>query len=92
MGCNCKNVKKIQNLVPNANHSQTERKGVKKLLYLVIDGLQNLWVKILVMLIIAIVLPIVFLILITTLFFQGKPTIPMPKKIIKKLIKNKNES
>lgn len=92
MGCNCKSVKKIQNLIPNANHSQVERKGIKKLLYKIIDDLQNLWVKILVAIVIAVAIPIVFLILIGTLFFQGRPTVPMPKKIVEKLIKKENES
>lgn len=92
MGCNCKSVKKIQNLIPNANHSQNERNGIKKILYKLIDGMQNLWVKLLVVLVIAIALPIVFLTLTLTLFFQGKATIPMPKKIVEKLIKSKNES
>lgn len=92
MGCNCKQVKKIQNLIPNANRSNSERKGIKKLLYKLIDGVQNLGIKILVVLVIAIALPIVFLTLTLTLFFQGKPTIRMPKKIVKNLIKSKTES
>ena len=92
MGCNCKQVKQIQNLIPNANHSKSEKKGIKKLLYNLFNGIQNLGIKFLVVIVIAISLPIVFLTLTLNLFFQGKPTIPMPKKIVKNLIKSKNES
>lgn len=92
MGCNCKNVRKIQNLIPNANHAQIERKGVKRMLYLIIDGLQNFLIKIMILMLLTVAFPIVFIIIIFNLFFQGKPTIPMPKKIVEKLIRNKNES
>lgn len=91
MGCNCKNVKKLQNLV-NANHEQIERKGINKVFYTIINGIQNLWIKLLVVIIIAIAIPIVFITLIITLFFKGRPTIPIPKKIAEKLIKRKKSS
>ena len=92
MGCNCKNVKKIQNLIPNANHSNGERKGINKVLYSMLDKLHNIWIKILMTIVLIIAVPIVCLILVINLFFQGKPTIKMPKKIVKSLLRNKNES
>lgn len=92
MGCNCKNVKRIQNLIPNANHSQNERKGVEKLLFSMINSLQNFMIKIFILLLLLAITPIVFIVIAFNLFFQGKPTIPMPKKIVEKIIRNKNES
>lgn len=91
MGCSCKNVKKIQDSIINANGMNVERKGIKKVLYKIIYGLNSLWVKILVMLLIMVSIPFVFIILSFNLFFQGKPTIRLPKKFLKSLIK-KNES
>lgn len=92
MGCNCKNVKKIQNLVHNANDLQVERKGASKILFKIVNGLQNFFIKIFILLLLVCVTPIVFIIITFNLFFQGKPTIPMPKKIVEKLIRNKDES
>lgn len=90
MGCNCKNVKKIQNLIPNANHSHNDRKGIIKLIFNIFNSLQNFSIKILILALLLAIIPIVFVVIAFNLFFQGKPSIPMPKKIVEKLIRNKS--
>lgn len=86
MSCNCKKIKKIQNISHNANHMNNERKGIVKWLYNVLGSFSNFAVKLGVVALLLISLPIVFVVLAFNILNSGKATIQLPKKTVKALI------
>ena len=75
-------------MITNANHRQKERKGASKIVFSILDGFKGIGVKLLIIAIFAIAIPVVFLMVVFNLIFQGKATVRMPKKIVKHIIKN----
>lgn len=88
MSCDCKKVKKIENLIPNANNKSNDRKGISKYIMLFLNNLRTVFLKLIVAIILMIICPLVILILVFNLFVVGKTTIRLPKKIVEKMIHN----
>lgn len=91
MGCNCKNVKKVEMLLPNANNKEKRTLGVYKILDWLGNGILNLLKTLCVMILIAILCPIVFIILIYNLLFRGGMFFEIPSFISKKIHKINKE-
>lgn len=88
MSCDCKKVKKIEKLIPNANNKSNDRKGISKYIMLFLNSLRTVFLKLIVAIILMIMCPLVILILVFNLFVVGKTTIRLPKKIVEKMIHN----
>lgn len=87
MSCNCKTAKKVQNLSRNANHVNSEKNGAIKLFHNVLGSVSNLFVKLGIVLLLLVAIPIVFIVLVFNIFYQGKTTVQMPNKVVKALVK-----
>lgn len=93
MSCNCKTIKKIQSISPNANNVNSEKNGFVKLFHNVLSPVSNLAVKLGIMLLILVAIPFVFIVLAFNVFYQGKTTVQLPSKGVKALINyDKNHS
>lgn len=86
MGCNCKQIKKMQSFLPNANKKQIEKKGFLGILHKMFNSMANIGLKIIFSIILIIAFPIVLAILIFNLFYDGKATVKVPKKALQAAI------
>lgn len=86
MSCNCKTIKKVQNVSYNANGIKSEKKGIIKWFHNVLSPVSNLAVKLGIVLLIIVAIPIVFVVLVFNIFYQGKTTVQLPSKAVKALI------
>ena len=91
MSCNCKNANRLQHLMPNANNKIHEKKGISFIFHKMLSKIQNFSMKIVILLIVLILLPIVFLGIAINLFLGGKASMPLPKKLVQKIIKNSQD-
>lgn len=84
MGCACKNAKKTEALIVNANDKEIQKKGVKRILSWLWDSFASLLRYIMVIFLIFLMVPIVISILICNLIFKGEMYFQIPDWFMKK--------
>ena len=90
MGCNCKNVKKLENKLINDNGNIKEKNGVLRIFDKVTLAFKHVLIKLLVILLFIVLTPVVMIVLITTFIFKNQAFFPMNGKIVKSLSKLDN--
>ena len=83
MGCNCKNIKKIEQKMLNNNNNSQDKKGFGWVWNMISLSIQNILIKLLVVLLFIVMTPMVIIVLIVTFLFKGRPFIPLNKKLLK---------
>jgi hypothetical protein len=87
MGCNCKNVQKVENKLINANHVQNTKKGVMNILNKFTVLLKQILIKLGVVLLLFILTPIVIIVISYTFLFKDSAYFPINSDFVKKLSK-----
>lgn len=90
MGCNCKNIKKLENKLINDNGNIKKKNGVLRIFDKVTLAFKQLLIKLLVILLFIVLTPVVMIVLITTFIFKNQAFFPMNGKIVKSLSKLDN--
>ena len=87
MGFNCKNVQKIENKLANANNTQNDKKGVWNIFNKFTVLIQEILIKIGVVLLVFILTPIVVVVLIYNYIFKNSAYFPINTNIVKNIAK-----
>lgn len=90
MGCNCKNVKKLENKLINDNGNIKEKNGVLRIFNKVSLAFKQVLMKLFIILLFIVLTPIVMLVLIITFIFKNQAFFPINGKIVKSLSKLDN--
>ena len=85
MGCNCKNVKKLENKLINDNGNIKEKNGVLRIFNKVSLVFKQVLMKLFIILLFIVLTPIVMFVLIITFIFKNQAYFPMNGKIVKSL-------
>ena len=85
MGCNCKNAKKVEALLPNANDKTYKKHSLKSIGLWIWDIIVSLVGKLCVMLLVCMLCPIIIAILLFNLFFRGGMFLEIPDFLLKKV-------
>ena len=85
MGCNCKNVKKLENKLINDNGNIKEKNGVLRIFNKVSLAFKQVLMKLFVILLFIVFTPIVMFVLIITFIFKNQAYFPMNGKLISKI-------
>ena len=83
MGCNCKNVKKLENKLINDNGNIKEKNGVLRIFNKVSLAFKQVLMKLFIILLFIVLTPIVMFVLIITFIFKNQAYFPMNGKIVK---------
>lgn len=89
MGCNCKQVKKIDKNVNKDSYKYT-KKGFRGKLYFLWESFIKLLNALFICCLIILLVPIIISVIIWTFLFKGRAYVPFPKKLLKP--KNSNEN
>ena len=80
MGCNCKNVKKLENKLINDNGNIKEKNGVLRIFNKVSLVFKQVLMKLFIILLFIVLTPIVMFVLIITFIFKNQAYFPMNGK------------
>ena len=90
MGCNSKNIKKLENKLVNDNNNVKEKNGVLRIFNKVALAFKQVLMKLFVVLLFIVLTPIVMIVLIITFILKNQAFFPINGKIVKSLSKLDN--
>ena len=81
MGCNCKQVEKIDKKL-NKDSYRHNRKGIRGKLYFLWKSFIKLLNSLLLSCLLILLVPVIIIVIIWTLLFKGRGYVPFPKKLL----------
>lgn len=85
MGCNCKNAKKVEALLPNANDKTYKKHSFMGVLLWIWGFIKSILQKCIIVVLICVLSPIIICILLFNILFRGGMFLEIPKFLQKKM-------